>query len=487
MRFEIILILVLFGLATTITPAKAVETGYTQNCKSFVVVATIGVINAGTYTACLSFPTTMPETDSAFFLGASITGPNAVVGVVTTFVWQFAGNGCTVGAPIINTNAGVITTESSAYSQVTMTSPVCSGTVQAVVAIAAVTIVNWNDVFFTIVPEQHICSYVQTTCNLAQQGLCSGNDARTSNTCNNLEVDILARICDASSTTALATWKADCHTLDVWNHLCGVSIVTDDSTKCTPAFYNQTGSSIVFPADINFHQCSSRQGVCTPAYYNGTTVISSWPTLTANVANTGTINVVNSGTQSFSITSWPTLLSKIIAGNQTICLVTSTGGCGTSVNLNEINSGTLAVTNSGGQTISVSSWPQLTAILSNCIVGTYGATSGSCNTQACGATIICKETGNSTVTIAGNATSTTNVASFDWNAFVIKYIPLALAFWTFALYWRRGLFIFGIMAIALLLYSMIAYPFSLVVKVVFLATIMGLLVSLIFKRKGVAT
>jgi hypothetical protein len=189
---------------------------------------------------------------------------------------------------------------------------------------------------------------------------------------------------------------------------CGSAVSFNAVNSGTLNVVNSGGQSIsvtswpqlqaVLSGQIAVNVCSSHLGQCNGIYVNGTInnvnsgsittpshiTIDSWPSLTSSVTESGTLNVVNSGSQAFSISSWPTLLSKIVSGNQTICLVTSTGGCGSAVNLNNAVTGSLAVTNSGGQTISVSSWPQLQAVLS----GTIGVSqSGSWNVGVTGSLV----------------------------------------------------------------------------------------------------
>lgn len=118
-------------------------------------------------------------------------------------------------------------------------------------------------------------------------------------------------------------------------------------------------------------------------------------TLSGSLTLAGTINVVNSGGQTISISSWPTLVAALSGG-----LTITDDANGWSITSTNALSGTVNVVNSGGQTIAVSSWPSLVAALT-----------GDLNVhqeEACGATIPCQIDGDIGFTGSFNFTNTGN-------------------------------------------------------------------------------
>jgi len=306
------------------------------------------------------------------------------------------------------------------------------------------------------------CTVATPTVTSFQNAATSGSDAYALVTMTSTHCTGVWQVVVAAGATTLITWQGAWNTDVAEQHLCGT-----DLTQCTtPSISNSLSGTV-----------GVSQSGSWAVTLSGTThqVIDSWPSLTAAVTNSGTINVVNSGSQSFSVTSWPTLMQKIISGNQTVCLVTATGGCGTAVNLNEINSGSLAVTNSGGQTIAVSSWPQLHEA-----IDTWPALTVH-QDQACGATITCKT--NSTTTIGGNATAITNVAAFDWSKFTVNYMPVFLTIGLVVVFFVKRDPVFGIIASAAIFYTAFAYSWAGVVITVAVLVGLYIVVAMLLLRK----
>jgi len=154
---------------------------------------------------------------------------------------------------------------------------------------------------------------------------------------------------------------------------------------------------------------------------------------TVNVA--GSLSVTNSGGQSLTITSWPSLLATLSGG------VTVTDDANGWAIHQDALTGTVNVVNSGGQSLAVTSWPQLQALLSGGVTVTDDANGWAMHQdQACGATIRCLSDTNSTLTIGtANVNSTTpdkfrvevENKSFD------DFVPLGLLLVAMVYAWLR--------------------------------------------------
>lgn len=104
--------------------------------------------------------------------------------------------------------------------------------------------------------------------------------------------------------------------------------------------------------------------------------------------------------------------------------------------------------------------------------------------EACGATITCLSNANVTSNIIGsNITNTINANAFDWEAFAVKYFPAALAIVMAAVFFRRRDPIFGVIAIALILYSAFAIAWGVVIQTIAMALILYIIVAIIILRK----
>lgn len=98
----------------------------------------------------------------------------------------------------------------------------------------------------------------------------------------------------------------------------------------------------------------------------GASDFTSCPTLSVNEAITGSITLSGTlGTQHLVIDSWPSLVASVTnSGTQTLNIQNSVGQTfAISGNINTATTGDLTVTNQGHQSIDVTSWPQLTALL----------------------------------------------------------------------------------------------------------------------------
>lgn len=85
---------------------------------------------------------------------------------------------------------------------------------------------------------------------------------------------------------------------------------------------------------------------------------------------------------------------------------------------------------------------------------------------------------------ANNITATFNAEVFDWEAFALKYFAAALAAVMVWVFFTRRDPIFGLIAIALLVFVMFAYPWHATILAVYVALILYMIVSMLLLKKA---
>lgn len=164
----------------------------------------------------------------------------------------------------------------------------------------------------------------------------------------------------------------------------------------------------------------------TSENYNPATNTCSTPTVNAALSGTintvvsgsltisGTINVVNSGGQAITISSWPSLLATLSGG------ITITDDANGWAIHQDALSGSVSVVNSGGQNVAITSWPQLQAVLSGSV----------------GVDILDDTTNDGMLTVPvntfnGNITNNTNIT--EQNGFTPNIVKGTVILWVFIL------------------------------------------------------
>lgn len=217
----------------------------------------------------------------------------------------------------------------------------------------------------------------------------------------------------------------------------------------SPAYNIALAATITTPTldeQSRFCAASSFGASCTTPSMN--LAITSWPSLVAAVANSGSIGVVNSGGQALTLSG---AISNAVSGALS---VTNSG------TVNNVNSGAITVTNAGGQAITVTSWPELHAVLSGRVNTTasmvnIGNSTTSVNFPStlhlCGGVLV-----NTTCAPIGTASTVyTPSAQADLMGMLLGFWPVFTFFATFLLP-KRGAFagtavrVVSLLALALL-------------------------------------
>lgn len=532
--FFLFCILLIVGLPLTqATPGPA-----TSQCEPYrhaAVVAIVGVIAVGDNEAWLG-PScqTVRSNTQIISLAGQYSGP--VFLVVGTAVWTTGGFvGCTVGSltQLTQMNAGGSAAE--LYTTITMTSNECHGNVILTITVSAAYtwVANWAINYEVEQPNQmYLCGPTGLTnnafvpsgsaCTNPAQVLCNANDIAAT-TCTDPQLNNFNFLCAATAGTPNAfnpaTNTCNAVTFNVVNSggqniaitswpqlqtiLCGATTSPNTGVCANPTINIENTAGQTFAVTetlsgtINVVNSGSQSisvtswpqlnallsgrvteynFMCaatgsTPSAFVDSSTVCNTPTF--NVVNSGsqsitlsgTVNTINSGTQHLIIDSWPTLISTV-TNSGTINVVNS-GGQSITLSGTVGVTGSLTVTNAGGQTITISSWPQLLDVIS-----------GNLNIhqdQACGDTIHCKVdmtclsgtcqsmVANSTITVNQNNTSTNNLLLG-----VIPYNLLLVAVAFFALVAEaRSDLLYWIMCLILSIILLVVRPSGSIIPIEF--------------------
>lgn len=344
--------------------------------------AIAGIIGAGDIEQYVTYPHEAAEADSVVHVGIGTFGP-AITSVTITYT-PTGFSGCTLGTAVTKSAATTQTFQGWVDYPITLRNTECSGYIEALLA-GGVTPTTIMDTLIpvNILTKDSPQNVLTTLCDATSTTSKNYNTSTT--TCENPQIDNHNTLCGAS--TSFGGTTCNLPQMDVHNTLCQASTSFGSTTCNTPQIDEHNtlcdattlfGSNTCNRVQMAINICSSHLNQCNGLYINGT------------IQDVNSGSITQSGTIHNVIDSWPILQQKLISGNMTVCLVTSNAGCGSAVNLNEINSGAITVTNAGGQSITVTSWPTLITTLNQ---GTG---------QWCGATITCKSSMsvNSTTTIA---------------------------------------------------------------------------------------
>lgn len=135
-----------------------------QHCQDYTLVRVIGVIDSGTWTACIIFDSEVPNSNTQWVLGARSSGPDNAGGTFTITWSLIYAIGCTIGPLFQHSEASAFGSSSSAHANVTMTSSHCSGLLRGTFT-AGSSSLQFDGIFNTDVLQVHECNQDLTGCN----------------------------------------------------------------------------------------------------------------------------------------------------------------------------------------------------------------------------------------------------------------------------------------------------------------------------------
>jgi len=347
-----------------------------QNCAPpFPVTALLGFLAAGTILFCVDAPAMTSTTTSSFQVEASIIAPALLGGVGTNSITLVpATGGCTAGTVSTRgtTFNSAFGTQFSATAFITMSSDSCSLLWEGKITVNSGTTVIYDQFESTF-------TYANPTSKIDNQNrLCASSSFGA--TCTTPTIDEV--ISGTLNVAQSGTW-----TMDNTNRLCASSSL---GTSCTTPTINLGGTVAI--SQSGTWQIDNQNRLCASSNF-GTSC-------TTPTVNGGTVTVTPGGVQHLVLDSLPTLQvaqsgTWSIDNQNRLCNASALGTACTTPTINAAITGTLTVTNTGGQTITVS--------------GTLDNLNRICAASPLGSTCTVATINTNTIsTIMGNSTQTVN-------------------------------------------------------------------------------